>query len=421
MARPWTDYLARSSQLLQQGRFVADIAWFYGEDDNITALYNDRPPAVPDGYAFDFVNGDAIRSILNAEDSQIVAPGGGRYRLLAIDPAARITLPTLRKLDALSRAGAVIAGPRPARSPSLADDDQEFAQLADAIWSRSGRTFPTVDAALAALRLAPDAELGNSALSFVHRKLADGDLYFIANLGGAAVDTTGSFRVSGRAPEIWRADDGSMTPVSYDMVGERTEVPLAIGAHEAFFVMFRRPAPATSYRIPATTVRPLKALSGPWQLSFPAESGAPGALTLPALGSWTDSEDRAVRYFSGTARYATSVSIPAVPKVGRLLLDLGGVANVARVTVNGRETGYAWKAPYRVDITNAARKGRNRVEIEVANLWPNRMIGDKQPDAGQRRAEATFDPFKADSPLLPSGLLGPVLLFVADSSTESSR
>jgi len=412
MARPWTDYLARSSYLLQQGRFVADIAWFYGEDDNITAIYNDRSPAVPQGYAFDFINGDAIRSILHAENGQIIAPGGGRFRLLAIDPEARMTLPTLRKLDALSRDGAIIVGERPAYSPSLADDDKEFARLAMDIWNRAGRTFPSIDAAIAALNLKPDVKLGHASLSFVHRKLPDADLYFIANLGDAAVETTASFRVDGRAPELWRADDGSITPASYQLIDGRTQMPLTLGAHDAYFAVFRKQATASSLVVPATTLTPLKTLDGPWQLSFPAGTGAPAALTLPALASWTESKDPDIRYFSGTARYKKAVSLSALPAGGRLLLDLGEVANVARVTINGRVAGYAWKAPYRIDITSAVRPGSNMIEIEVANLWPNRLIGDRQPDAGPGRAEAAFDPFEADSPLLPSGLLGPVRLLL---------
>lgn len=423
MARPWTDYLARSSYLLQQGRFVADIAWFYGEDDNITALYDGRTPGIPEGFAFDFVNGDAIRSILRAEDGQLVAPGGGRYRLLAIDPTARMTLPTLRKLDALSQGGAVIAGQRPRRSPSLADgdNDNEFSVLAEVIWNRSDRTFVNVDAAIDALGLAPDAILGSSSLSFVHRELAEGDIYFIANLGETPVETTGSFRVSGRAPEIWRASDGSIAPTSYDIVQGRTRIPLVLGAHDAFFLVFRKRATASSYSAPRLTVAPLMTLSGPWQVSFPAGSGAPATSAYPDLASWSDSEDPSVRYFSGTGRYSKSVTLPPIPAGSQLLLDLGEVRNVARVTVNGTLAAYAWSAPYRMDITGMIRAGHNEIEIEVANLWPNRLIGDLQPDAEERHAYAAFDPFDADSPLLPSGLLGPVQLLVATRSPNAAR
>lgn len=418
MARPWTDYLARSSHLLQQGRFVADIAWFYGEDDNITAVYNDRSPAVPEGHGFDFINADAIRSILRTKGGALVTPGGARYRLLAIDPAARISLPTLRKLDALSREGAIIAGARPARSPSLAGDDSEFARLAKAIWNRPG-TYRTATEALAALRLAPDARLGHPALSFVHREVEGADIYFIANLGDAPVQTRASLRVSGRAPEIWRANDGSIAPSSYDSAEGRTEVPLTLGAHDAFFLVFRRLAEAPSYRTPTSGLMQIATLNSGWELRFPPDSGAPAAITMPALTSWTESNDPGMRFFSGTAHYTRSVMIPRIPRGARLLLDLGEVANVARVTVNGRPAGYAWTRPFRLDVTDVVQRGRNRIEIDVANLWPNRMIGDHQPGTAERRAEAAFDPFRPDSPLLPAGLLGPVRLLLATPGSEA--
>jgi hypothetical protein len=414
MARPWIDYLARSSDLLQQGRFAADIAWFYGEDDNITALYDDRPPVVPQGYAFDFVNADAIRTLLHMEGGRMVSPSGASYRLLAIDPnVRRMTLPTLRKLDLLSRQGLVIAGPKPTNSPSLTDDQRAFSALADAIWSRSGRVFPTIEAAITALKLPPDAALGSPQLSFVHRELPDGDLYFVANIGETDVDLAASFRVSGKAPDIWRADDASITPVSYDMVDDRTKVPLTLAPHDALFVMFRRPAATRSYRAPTIAVTPLYTVDGPWRISFPPDRGAPNAAIFSELHSWTESQDPGIRYFSGTARYVKTISLTAATGSGRLLLDLGRVANVAEVFVNGRSAGVAWKAPFRVDITDFARKGDNRIEIAVANLWPNRMIGDLQPGNQRRYATATYNPFDTSSPLLPSGLLGPVRLLVA--------
>lgn len=419
LARPWMDYLARSSHLLQQGRFAADIAWFYGEDDNITALYDDRPPAVPAGYGFDFVNADAIRSLLTMDGGRLMAPSGASYHLLAIDPdVRRISLPTLRRLDALSSAGLVIAGPKPASSPSLADDQDEFAALADAVWGRTGRTFPTIDAAIAALGIEPAVVLGDASLSFVHRMLPDGELYFVANLSDADAVTTASFRVNGKAPELWRADDGSISPASYEMVDRRTNVPLVLAAHDAVFVMFRTPAIAPEYRAPVTKLVPMQSVDGPWRVSFPPDHGAPREATFASLYSWTQSDVQGIRYFSGTARYSKSISIASVPEAGRLILDLGKVANVAEVIVNGRSAGYAWKAPYRVDITDLARAGPNRIEIAVANLWPNRLIGDLQPGTERPYAWATYNPFNKDSPLLPSGLLGPVRVLIATPGPE---
>jgi hypothetical protein len=420
MARPWIDYLARSSDLLQQGRFVADIAWFYGEDDNITALYDERPPVIPAGYAFDFVNGDALRSLLRMENGRLAAPGGARYRLLAIDPdARRMTLTTLRRLDALSRKGLAIAGPMPLASPSLADDQRAFAALARAIWARGDRVFPTVAAATAALGVAPDAVLGDPALAYVHRKLPDGDLYFVANLSEAEVRTTASFRVGSKAAQIWRADDASITPGSYAIAGGRTSVPLTLAPHDALFVVFRDAAKTTAYRAPVVAITPLVTLAGPWQVRFPPGGGAPPVAMFYTLGSWSQNAVPGIRYFSGTARYETSVDVPKMRAGKRLLLDLGAVANVAEVFVNGTSAGIAWKAPYHVDVTNHMRPGRSRIGIAVANLWPNSLIGDRRAGGTRPQTEAGYNPFTKDSPLMPSGLLGPVRLLVATTEPRA--
>ncbi|WP_256367394.1 glycosyl hydrolase [Microbulbifer sp. SH-1] len=415
MARPWMEYLARSSYLLQQGRFSADIAWFYGEDDNITALYDERPPTVPKGYAFDFVNADAIRSLLFMENKNLVAPSGATYRLLAIDPnVQRITLATLRKLDALSTAGLVIAGPKPTHSPSLADDTGEFSTLTEAIWSRKGQTFLTIEAAVSSLKLEPDVKFEGEELSFVHRKLLDGDLYFIANLSDEDFDAVASFRVTEKTPEVWRADSGTVETTSYDIIDSRTNVPLTLTAHDAIFVMFRKSASATAHHMPAIKHTTLQTLTGPWQLSFPDDRGTPRTVIFDNLYSWTESESAGIRYFSGTARYSKTVSIDKISKGERLLIDLGNVANVAEVTVNGSTAGIAWKAPYQLDITELAHEGNNQIEIAVANLWPNRLIGDRQPDAKRQYAQAAYNPFDENSPLQPSGLLGPVRLLTEE-------
>jgi hypothetical protein len=117
-----------------------------------------------------------------------------------------------------------------------------------------------------------------------------------------------------------------------------------------------------------------------------------------------------VKYFSGTASYTKIVHAqPGWFKPGKhLWLDLGDVKDIAAVTLNGRPIGIAWKSPYRVDVTSVLRRGDNELNIKVTNLWVNRLIGDQQPDAAKKYTFTTFKPYNADSPLLPSGLLGPV-------------
>ncbi len=131
---------------------------------------------------------------------------------------------------------------------------------------------------------------------------------------------------------------------------------------------------------------------------------------MEKLVDWSQHPDPGVKYFSGQATYSTT--FPFAPASGaqgtRLMLDLGRVQVMAQVTVNGKNVGVAWRSPFQVDITSTVQPGENRLEITVANLWPNRLIGDQSLPPEKRMAWTTWNPFKKDSPLLESGLLGPV-------------
>ena len=427
-AGAWTGYLARSSQLLQQGHNAADVAWFYGEGDNVTALYSNKTPAVPLGYAWDFVNGDALRNLLTVNTGRLTAPSGASYRVLALDPAARrMTVPTLRKIRDFVRAGGIVVGEKPVETPSLSDDPAELKRLADALWNGQtgpGKVVATFEAAIQAAGLSPDVDIhGDSTLLFVHRTLRDGEIYFVANTTDRPASGELSFRVADKAPELWRADDGTTTPLSYRIENGRTFVPLPMTANDAVFVVFRTRAVAPSRRVPERTETSVATLDGPWTVAFPPNLGAPPAATFPQLTSWTTSPDSGVKYFSGTGTYTKTLQVPAAWRAGggRLMLDLGSVKNIADVRVNGRFVGFAWRPPFRVDVTDAVTTGANTVEIRVSNLWPNRLIGDKQPGATRKYAFAIFDPFRADSPLLPSGLLGPVRVVRVNNVTTTSQ
>lgn len=422
-AHAWTAYLARSSYLLQQGQAVADVAWFYGEDSNITALYADGPPPVPAGYQFDFVNADALAHAFQVRDGRLTAPSGMSYRVLALDPrASRMSVPVLRRLRDLVAAGAVVVGARPTESPSQADDPSQFAQLAEEVWGAGdgghalgkGRVYPgglaQVLAAAAPADFtyegAPDAEI-----RFVHRRTADADIYFVNNRKDRAERVQAAFRIAGKAPELWHAEDGRGEPVSYRQENGRTVVPLELLPNDAVFLVFRRPAAAPSLTVAAPSIVASAAVEGGWKVAFQPGRGAPAAIDLPRLQSFTDSADPGVRYFSGVASYSRTVQAPKAlfARGARQYLDLGEVRELAEVRVNGKPLGVVWHAPYRIEATGALKPGANTVEIKVANLWPNRLIGDKQPGATPI-AFASFDTYGKDSPLTPSGLIGPVKL-----------
>jgi hypothetical protein len=432
-ATPWVTYLARSSYLLQQGRFVADIAYLYGEDTNVTAAFGHSPPPIPSGYNFDYINADAVLNELSVKDGALVTRAGMQYRVLALDTSMqRMSVPVLRKVRDLVRAGAVVVGQKPTQTPSFADNDAEFRSLVTEVWGDAsgkrevgaGKVFAldslSTDAmrdTLRALDIPSDVEFtapASAPLRFVHRALPDeGDLYFISNGGEQPLTLQAIFRVNGTKPELWRADTGTVTPLAYRIEGQRTSVPLKLAAHDAVFVVFRARTTEQSATLPEEAEpKRLTAIEGPWELSFPPKLGAPATARFEQLVSWTENADAGIKYFSGTATYSKTFTVKRewLASHARMIMDLGEVQNVAEVIVNGRSAGVLWKSPFRADVTDLVKAGSNRLEIRVTNLWPNRLIGDKQPGA-QRIAYATFDPFKADSPLLKSGLLGPVVLY----------
>lgn len=433
-AGPWVRYLARSSYLLQQGRYVADVAYFYGEQRNLTELFRrGYDTGVPDGYGYDFVNAEALAKLLSVQGGRLVTPSGMSYRVLFMPPSVtRMSLPTLRKLRDLVAAGAVVVGPKPEGGLGLASPDAEIRRLADTLWGTGagdphghaygkGRVYAgDLAAALAAEKIAPDvAFAGRSAggeLLTLHRRTTDADIYFISNQGEAAETLEATFRVAGRRPELWRADTGAVAPLSYRLAGERVTAPLRLAPHEAVFVVLRALAAAPAWTAPAVRTVGETVLKGPWTVAFESGRGAPASATFPELQSWSEASDPGIKYFSGHATYRRTLTLPAgwTGKGRRTLLDLGEVRELASVTVNGRRLGTLWHAPYRIDISRAVRPGRNRLEIEVVNLWPNRLIGDKQPGA-KAVAFAPQSPYRATSPLLPSGLLGPVKV-VAEAS-----
>jgi hypothetical protein len=268
--------------------------------------------------------------------------------------------------------------------------------------------------AFGALGVKPDFDFtkpeADTRILFVHRRLADGDLYFLDNRNDRDETVDAAFRVSGKAPELWHAETDLAEPVSYRISGGVTTVPLHLEPWGSVFVVFRKPASGTSRSLPKPTEAVLATAAGPWTVAFPPGRGAPARVTLETLSSWSEHPDSGVKYFSGTGTYAKTLVAPPdwFGKGGRLWIDLGDVKNLAAVAVNGTPLGIVWHAPYRVDVTGALKPGTNELTVQVTNAWVNRLIGDQQPDAPVKYTYADIQPYKASSPLMPSGLLGPV-------------
>jgi hypothetical protein len=430
-AGTWVNYLARTSYMLQQGHFGADLLYLYGEDSNLTAIFNDKAPDVPAGYGFDYINADALIHELSVADGRITTKSGMDYQVLGLDPYSRhMSLPVLKAIYKLVQDGAVVAGPMPTDDPSQADDQAEFKKLNSELFGDGtgvhsvgkGKVYAGQNLAevFTALKVAPDFDYtkpqSDSRLLFVHRKLADGDVYFVDNRNDRDETVDATFRVTGKTPELWRAETGTSEPVSYKIANGQTTVPLHLEPWGTAFVVFRKSTHETTHSLPKVTESKVATVDGPWKVTFQPNRGAPPSATMDTLSSWSDSSDTGVKYFSGEGTYTKTIQASAdwFKKGARLWIDLGDVKNLAEVKVNGKSLGILWHTPYRVDATTALKTGANEVTIKVTNAWVNRLIGDEQPGA-TKITFADVKPYKANSPLLSSGLLGPVAVVRADS------
>jgi hypothetical protein len=432
----WNTYLARCSFLLQQGLFVGDLAYFYGEGAPVTVpFWKQVNPAPPQGYAYDWIDADILLNHMSVKDDRLVLASGMSYRALVLpDYVGQVTLPALRKLRDLVSAGGIVVARRPTGSPSLADHgkEAEFRSIVNELWGsvdgmgvtehayRKGkiRWGKPLEGILAAEKASPDFEYNrpefDSELIWIHRHDGDQDIYFVANQKERPEDVLTSFRVAGKEAELWHPDTGAIEPAEYKINAGRTQVPLHLDPYGSVFVVFRRTAAAPSRPLPRPVSAELATVQGSWQVTFPPNWGAPPQIALDNLISWTASPEDGVKYFSGTATYSKDIEAPQAwfKQGAKIMLDLGTVKETAEVSIDGRPVGgILWKAPFQADVSSALKPGRNHLEIKVTNLWPNRIIGDQQPNATKKYAWLDYKPFQANSPLFESGLLGPVKVF----------
>ena len=414
----WNVYMSRSSYLLQQGHFVADVVYYYGEDNNVTSLFGKHPPAIPEGYNYDFINADALVNLLSVKDGMLVTPSGMSYRVLYLDSnATRMSLPVLKKIAQLAKDGATIAGIKPVMPLGLSDDAGEFEKIVAEVWSGSGAKITTGKPAgevLSAMALAPDFAYSKpgtgTKLLYVHRRLSDREIYWVNSRTDTAQDLVATFRVEGKVPMIWHPETAMMETASYNISNGVTKVPLHLQPNDALFVVFKEKAPDTSLTLAPKTEKQLLAVNGSWKVTFQKDRGAPATASFDTLTSLSENANAGIKYFSGTAVYSKTISAGKswFAEKQKVWLDLGDVKNLAEVEVNGKSLGIIWKHPFRVDITGALRPGSNSFQVKVTDLWVNRLIGDAQPNVKNKITYTTMPFYQANSPLQPSGLLGPV-------------
>jgi hypothetical protein len=431
-SKPYFDYVARSQFMLQQGRRAVDVACLYQEGAPINI--DDIKMDLPRGYDYDFCSPEIIQR-MEYRDGRIHLPTGVSYRYLALPQNGRLTLLTARKIQKLHEAGAGIILNLPiAGTPGLEgypNDDKTVRQLA-ANWDPGHKLKSGWQTLFANDLLLPD--FVGEGLNYTHRQSNGMEIYFIANPNPEALEKECIFRVAGKKAELWNPETGEIFPLSDTReIDERTYVPLRFDPMQSWFVIFRQAGsmPAYSHH-PFPEFKSIHEIKGPWTLTFDPKWGSGRTVIFDKLHSWSEHADPLVKYFSGTATYSLEFQLPDF--TNPVFLDLGAVEVMARVRLNGKDCGIVWKPPYRVEITNAVKRGNNRLEIEVVNTWVNRMIGDEQlpPDAEWKDWETlvkwpdwfqkgkpspvgryTFTSarhYKKDDPLQLSGLLGPVLI-----------
>jgi hypothetical protein len=401
-AGPFMTYLSRNSFMLQQGFFVADLAYLLdeGAPSTMPIWGTGLNPGPPEGYDYDYINSDVLVNLMSVSaEGRLVLPGGMSYAMLVLPNTDKMTLPVLKKLNMLVQAGATIIGQRPEHTPGYTNypgSEDELKSIAASLWSdldgvsRTRRAYGKgkviwgmpVRNALEFYGFSPDFEYGRplgSKLNWIHRRTADEDIYFIVNSTDNTFSSEISCRVSGMKAEKWDPATGEIKGINSAASGKRTVVPLQLNERESCFIVFRNGKDAAGQVVSYGKPDMESAVTGPWEISFPSGMGAPEKIMMDTLKSWTLSREDGVKYFSGTATYTTLYKAESklLLNAGKLFLDLGNVGDLAEVSVNGIPAGTVWKAPWQADITGMLKKGANTIAIKVTNEWTNRIAGDR--------------------------------------------
>jgi len=448
-------YLSRCQALLRRGQPVADILYLTPEGAPMVF----RPPdsaltgELPDrrGYNFDGCAPTALLREASVKNGRITFRGGMSYSLLVLPEFETMTPRLLAKIKELIEAGATVVGMPPTRSPGLENFptcDLQVQKLAKELWgedpavperkigkgrllldghavqrkpnailtnqTRSDGLYPDYADTIGILSdmgLPPDFA-SDGEVRYLHRHEPAAEIYFVGSRSDAAQKVRCQFRIAGKAPELWDPVTGEVGFFP-EFTSEKgiTSMKLELAAYESRFVVFRQPSgwlknPGNRPGLMKTNL----ALVGPWLVSFDPKWGGPTNVTFPSLQDWSQSVDPGIKYYSGKAVYRTRFDCDLNHAAkGKFFLALGEINGMASVKLNGRDLGVAWCPPWRLSVPSAILDARdNQLEITVANLWPNRLIGDLSLPPEKRLAWTTINPFKKNSPLLKSGLLGPV-------------
>lgn len=430
LSKPWIDYQRRSTYLLQQGLYKADVCYFIGEDAPKSS--STRNPELPEGYSFDYINYDVIMNRMDVKDGRFILPDGMTYRVMVLPESLTMRPELLEKISQLVEKGGVILGSPPSKSPGMKgfpESDQKVAALASSLWDHldgeavhwkevgKGMVFrnSSLDEIFENIGLPADFSIGEKLpVLWIHRTLPGMDIYFMTNQGDKEISFTGEFRVKGMYPQWWNAIDGSARALpEYKQQGKISRVPITLGPLESGFVVFTNQKVDPRGTSNFSGFDKVKEIAGPWEVNFTDPFEKTFSTKFEELTDWSKSEDDRIRYFSGTAVYQTQVVIEQAIAGEEIWMNLGDVQAIAGVRINGKEAGVVWTPPWRLNVSEFLTAGSNTIEIEVANTWLNRLKGDELLGPDKRKSWMALDVLNPEDPLQPSGLLGPVSLEIS--------
>ena len=419
------DYLKRCNVMLQRGDYVADVAYFIGED--APKMTGSIDPALPKGYSFDYINGEVLLKYASVRDGYLVLNSGMKYRVLVLPDLKTMRPEILEKIESFVNDGLVVLGGAPEKSPSLENypnADKKILSLTKKMWGDTddkvrkygkGMIYSreySLDTLLLEQGILPDMKTKDEdPVLFIHRKMLDGDIYFVSNQSDSPIVFSPEFRVKDKQPELWNPVSGEIRYLpEYQFSKDGTILNLSLDCNECVFIVFRSASKDFGNVKNYPEKSELLDVEGPWDVSFESIDGlVKRNVEINKLGSWSDFEDDEIKYFSGVATYRTKFYIDDITSES-VYLDLGKVMVMAKVKLNGQYVGGVWTSPYCLQITDFIKKGENVLEIEVVNNWVNRIIGDLNKPVDKRVTWANVITWKPESKLQESGLLGPVKL-----------
>jgi hypothetical protein len=476
LARPFMDYLSRCSYMLRQGDFVADACLYYGDqapnlvpskriDPNIKPSYDDnhclhcglpKPvnPGELKGYDFDYINADIITKDLTAENGKMVLPSGQSYRVMLLPDRDDISLEVLKSLEKLVSGGAVIIGRRPERTTSLKnypECDTEVKTIADKLWGKcdgekifsntygNGRVYwgKSVKEVLDELKIRPDFEVSgvdnhDQHIDYIHRKTEAEEIYFVSNSSQVEQEIKCTFRVDNNmVPELWDTESGLIQrDVKFSKVKDGISIEMIMNPVSSRFVVFRNSTSGKNdaglkYDLQYGFHKNQKAeknytsidITDNWDISFNPDMGGPKSYRLEKLISWSDIDEKGIKYYSGSATYTRNFVIEekVLSKGTEAYANFGDIQEMARVYINGNDCGIVWTPPYKALITPYLKAGNNTISVQVINTWNNRIVGDvTYPDEKAYTKTNIKNKFRKGSPLLKSGLMGKAEIFFTD-------